>query len=243
MMLKQLKRHPIYFGLIALLVILAVVFNLSFSKTEGFLLLNGFHTTLLDQFFSYYTFLGDGVFSIIVVIGLFLFKRYRKASTLLLAFLSSSLAAQLLKRLFHLPRPKMYFEANAFQYPHFIEGITLHNSNSFPSGHTTSAFALATVLVLTFKKEKIAWPCLIGASLVAYSRYYLAQHFLQDTIAGALIGTLFGILSYYCVKQKKMRLPFKRIYKLAKSGQLLSKLYGFSTKKQPLIQEENHTAL
>jgi len=119
----------------------------------------------------------------------------------------------------------------------------LHSSNSFPSGHTTSAFALATVLVLIFRKQKIAIPCLIGATLVAYSRIYLAQHFLQDTIAGALIGTLFGMLSYYVVKQKKMRLPFKSIFKKAKSGHILSKYYGFSTKKQPLIQEENRTAL
>lgn len=243
MMLKQLKQHPIYFGLVASLLILGMLFNYSFSKTEGFVWLNGFHTTALDRFFSFYTLLGDGVFSIIIVLCLFILKKYRKASTLLLAFLSSSLAAQLLKRLFQLPRPKMYFEATSFQYNHFIEGITLHNSNSFPSGHTTSAFALATVLVLVFKKEKMAVPCIIGATLVAYSRIYLAQHFLQDTIAGALIGTIFGMLSYYCVKQKKMRLPFKSIYKKAKSGQILSKHYGFSTKKQPLIQEENHTAL
>ena len=196
-MLKLLKQQRLYFCLTALVIFAAVGFNFWFSKTAGFLLFNKFHTVWLDKFFTYYTFLGDGIFLIAIVILLLLIKKTKAGIALLIAFLSSGLMAQLLKRFFQQPRPQLYFQENAFNYLHYVKGVTLYNSNSFPSGHTTTAFATAAVLVLVFKKNKIAIPCLILACLVGYSRIYLAQHFLQDVIMGAIIGTFFGVLSYY----------------------------------------------
>lgn len=241
-MFKQVKRHPFYFSFMAFSLALGLLMSLSLSKSASFLLLNSFHSAVLDWLFTFFTVLGDGLLTIAVVISLFVYQKYRKASTLLLAFLSSGLVVQFLKKLFQQPRPKLYFESLSLPYDHFIEGISLQGSNSFPSGHTATAFALATVLVLIFKKKKIALPCLLTALLVAYSRIYLSQHFLLDTIVGALIGTLAGMLSYYLVKQRKMTLPFKSLFKKAKAGRILSKHYGFSAKTQPVVQEENRTA-
>jgi len=42
---------------------------------------------------------------------------------------------------------------------------------------------------------------LLLAILAGYSRIYLAQHFLEDIMAGALIGTIFGLVSYHLIWQ------------------------------------------
>lgn len=209
-MLRQIKQHPFYFWLVSIFIIAAFVFNLWFAKTEGFVLLNSFHTPWLDVFFALFTFLGDGVCVLSVVPLLFIFAGRKKAVSLLFAFLTSGCVAQALKRIFKQPRPKLYFEETSFQYLHYVNNVTLHSSYSFPSGHTTAAFALATLLVLGFKKTRMAVPCFLFAILVGYSRIYLAQHFLADVMAGAIIGTLSALLGYYVVVDQKIFGSFKK---------------------------------
>ena len=62
---------------------------------------------------------------------------------------------------------------------------------SFPSGHTTIAFTMATVAGHEYKKLRI--PLYTVAIGTAFSRIYLGRHYPSDVIAGALIGTLAGI--------------------------------------------------
>ncbi len=61
--------------------------------------------------------------------------------------------------------------------------------NSFPSGHTSTAFAIATVLGKRYKAEKIAY---ILATFVGVSRIILRKHYPSDVLAGAIIGYLAG---------------------------------------------------
>jgi len=215
-MLQPLKRHPLYFSMITIAISTSFIFSLLATKTESFVLLNGFHRTWLDLFFKYYTFLGDGIITIAFVLLCVLLGKKKKAAALLLGYLSSGLIVQALKRLFYFPRPKVYLESISYQYMHFVTGTTLQGSNSFPSGHTASAFCFITVLILIFKKQKICIPCFIFAILVAYSRIYLAQHFLQDVAAGAFLGVIFGMLSYYCIYNQKALKQIKRLYKRRK---------------------------
>ncbi|WP_131538386.1 phosphatase PAP2 family protein [Pedobacter nototheniae] len=212
-MLQQIKKHQLYFSLIAATLFIFFIISLLFSKTESFIFLNGFHCTWLNNFFSIYTFLGDGLIFLAVTLLFIFLKKKKKAATLLLGYLTSGFIAQALKRIFYFPRPKVYFESTAFQYKYFLPGITLHGSNSFPSGHTTSAFCLATILILVFKKHKICIPCFIIAVMVGYSRIYLAQHFLQDVVLGAFLGVLFGLLSYYFVYDQKILKPTKKFFR------------------------------
>lgn len=67
---------------------------------------------------------------------------------------------------------------------------------SFPSGHTTAAFATATGLTMTFPKWYVAVPAYSWAALVGYSRMHLGVHYPTDVLTGALIGTATGFLCF-----------------------------------------------
>lgn len=165
------------------------------GKAGTFYSLNPYHSRLLDSFFFYLTFLGDGLFSIVVFVILLLLRRYFQAWQVIAAFLLSALVAQGLKILFSMPRPKEFFGPG--KYPYFIDGITNSGFNSFPSGHATSVFALATMLALLEKNKRWNILYLPAALLVGYSRIYLGQHFLGDILAGSLVGASLATLVFW----------------------------------------------
>ena len=68
---------------------------------------------------------------------------------------------------------------------------------SFPSGHTLSSFAAATVIFLRDKRFGIA--ALILASLIAFSRLYLYVHYLSDVLGGIVIGAAIGIFVHIMI--------------------------------------------
>lgn len=173
------------------------------EKGDFVLWLNAFHQPYLDTFFAYYTFVGDGIFYAIVVIILF-FMHKRAALIGLLSFALSGGIAQGLKRLVfaEAPRPKAFFGDSVDL--HFVEGVSVHLSNSFPSGHTTTAFSVFCLLALYYPRSWWQILCLVLAILGAVSRVYLVQHFLVDTLFGAIIGTTVSLLvwSYFMLKRK-----------------------------------------
>ncbi|MCX6255284.1 MAG: phosphatase PAP2 family protein [Bacteroidia bacterium] len=69
-------------------------------------------------------------------------------------------------------------------------------SPSFPSGHTSSAFATATSLSLAYPKWYIIVPTFTWASTVAYSRMDLGVHYPSDVFVGALVGAGSAYFSY-----------------------------------------------
>ena len=75
------------------------------------------------------------------------------------------------------------------------------NGKSFPSAHTSTAFATATTLSLEFKKWYIVVPAYTWAAGVAYSRLYLGEHYPTDVIAGAVVGTGSAFLSEWLTKK------------------------------------------
>ncbi|WP_160292070.1 phosphatase PAP2 family protein [Pedobacter lusitanus] len=164
-------------------------------------MLNFYHTGWLDVFFSYYTVMGDGAMCVVIIIIMFFFKRRNLALILLVAYLSSGIFVQILKRFINNPRPCLYFDQISFKYSYFVNGVHNMHSGSFPSGHTTSAFAMTIVLAIYFRQKWMGLLFLLLAVLAGYSRIYLAQHFLEDVVAGALIGSVFGLGSVYLISQ------------------------------------------
>ena len=70
-----------------------------------------------------------------------------------------------------------------------IQKLTGAGSPSFPSGHTSEAFATATSLSLAFPKWYVIAPSFIWASAAGYSRMHLGVHYPSDVLVGALIGS------------------------------------------------------
>ena len=80
-------------------------------------------------------------------------------------------------------RPRPYV-----QYPDDIVKRTDAGKYSFPSGHTSTAFATATALTLSTKKWYVAIPSYAYACAVGYSRMRLGVHFPSDVLGGMVIG-------------------------------------------------------
>ena len=66
------------------------------------------------------------------------------------------------------------------------------SNSSFPSGHTTEAFALASVIANHYEDTWVTCTSYSVAGLVGVARMYHHAHFASDVLAGALIGTLVG---------------------------------------------------
>ena len=171
-----------------------------FEKGQIEIWINRQHNIVADFFFKYWTFVGDGIFVTIVIV-LLLFYRYYYAFFCLFAILIKTAIVQYLKlNLYHYePRPKMFLKDIDL---YFVEGVEIFGYNSFPSGHTSQAFCMVTVLALIAAREGFKNQNLIQiglflvALLVGLSRVYLLQHFVKDIFAGAGIGCAVAYLVY-----------------------------------------------
>jgi len=76
---------------------------------------------------------------------------------------------------------------------------------SFPSGHTSTSFMLATSLSLAYPKWYIIIPSFVYAGTVAYSRMDLGVHYPTDVLAGALIGSGSAYITYEINKKLKWK--------------------------------------
>ena len=81
------------------------------------------------------------------------------------------------------------------KYPD-IEKMTSGGSPSFPSGHTSQAFALATSVSLSYPKWFVVTPAFMWAGAVGYSRMDLGVHYPSDVLAGAILGAGCAWLTY-----------------------------------------------
>lgn len=88
-------------------------------------------------------------------------------------------------------------------YPDIVNktGQPYDKDPSFPSGHTSSAFAAATGLSLTYPEWYVIAPSYLYAGTVAYSRMHLGVHYPSDVLAGALIGSGCAWLSHVVNKK------------------------------------------
>lgn len=172
---------------------------LLYSKIDIHLSINHFNNNFGDFFFRYWTYVGDGVFVAIaaIIIAFLLFSRKGWTPFIFGASLliTSGLSVQFLKRYIFdgSLRPSAYITDHTL---YLIEGVDMHVHHSFPSGHTTIAFAFFGFVSLFLAKSN-KWLQIVFAlcaGLIGYSRMYLSQHFLEDVVAGLLLGTFCFVL-------------------------------------------------
>jgi len=86
-------------------------------------------------------------------------------------------------------------------YPTYIVPYQYDNDPSFPSGHTSTAFATATALSMEYKKWYVVVPSFTWAAAVGYSRLHLGEHYPTDVLAGAAIGVGSAYVSHWLTKK------------------------------------------
>lgn len=204
-MRQIIHKNAAFFILFALYLIAGGVILFTHQKGEFELWFNQYHTPFADLFFKYITNLGDGIFCLVMAVIL-LFVRFYYSLLALLPLLSG-LITQVFKRTIYsdVVRPKAFFgETTPLNFVNGYEYEHLSCCNSFPSGHTTTAFAIFLVFALITRKAYWSVVFFVLAVIAAISRVYLLQHFYVDTYFGALVGTLSMLLFYWLLESKKV---------------------------------------
>lgn len=171
---------------------------------------DGFFGKLVDGFLKCYTHLGDeGILFIVLALIFLLFRKTRKSGFgMLVGMLFGLIFTNLvLKELIERPRPFILYEClpdneAAVLFRTWWEQMgSIKESwlRSFPSGHTTSAFA-AMVPLFMISNKKFSWTALVAALLMGASRNYVMVHYPSDVLFGIIVGTVAGILSFFVVR-------------------------------------------
>ena len=86
--------------------------------------------------------------------------------------------------------------------------VHVPHSGSIPSGHTTTAFACATMLGFIIPRWR--WPLFLLAAAIGFSRVYVGVHYPLDVLAGAALGVLIAIALRWLVKGRPRLRPAPR---------------------------------
>jgi membrane-associated phospholipid phosphatase len=186
----------------------ASLFSMSmlWGKNEAFLYLNANLGLVADKVFEYSSYLAEGWIWIpyfIVLVGL-----YKKDTAfILMNFLVSTLLTQFAKNyIFDNAMRPMASGLNATQI-HTVPGVEIHTFNSFPSGHTATAFSLFLLTTYLFPNKYALSIGIVYALACAYSRVYLAQHFPLDLAGGIFVSLLTLPISIF-IREKLNKKPF-----------------------------------
>ncbi len=196
--MKQLIKENRYFFIpYAVFLLISVFLLLYFPKAQLHIIFNKANSPFFDSFFKYATYMGDG-YMLAALFVVLIFIKYRYAFAFLLANFIIALIVNFLKRtiFLYLNRPSKYFELYETYKLHLVEGIKLHVQQSFPSGHTATAFTLFLMLAFLIKNNGLKFCCFLIALLVAYSRVYISQHFFIDIVGGSILGVALTTLIF-----------------------------------------------
>lgn len=216
------KILSVYVGAYVVWLVFVLGLLLAYPKVELHLMLNACHTDFQDTFFRYYSVLAEWPLYVLALLPL-LWKRRDIVLFYALSELAAGGVVQILKHLFTAPRPVKVFENYPDLLLPLVDGVQLHHSNSFPSGHTSTFFVFFTCCALmlayyyaqgTRGKGRGTWMqagclqllLLALAALGGYSRIYLSQHFLSDVCVGSIIGIIVPCMVFCFCRNRILKL-------------------------------------
>jgi len=150
---------------------------------------------IMTPIMEFVSFLGhDGIMLIIISAILIVYKKTRRFGVaMLLSIAVGALITNCFVKIV-VARPRPYADTNGFFYSMWVEmGQHMESDKSFPSGHTTAAFAFSTAIFLIGDK-RISWTAFLFGILMGISRIYLVVHYPSDVIGGIVVGTAAGFI-------------------------------------------------
>lgn len=178
---REMTGYGFQFLLLALFVVHVLTLN-DATNLSLFQSINALGAGLPAWLVSAITDLGNGT-TLGVIVLCYLVKRPELTLRVVVAAILSLLMVPLIKDYFAAPRPAVILE-------HLnIIGETRH-ANSFPSGHTATAFLFAVTIFLVSKCNKVKLGLIAVAALVGASRIMVGAHWPADVVMGAIVGAL-----------------------------------------------------
>ena len=142
----------------------------------------------LDRMMTGFTQVGSGVAALGIALALFLAGNRLLAYELILGTLTLWMVVEMVKFLIHRSRPFVHMTQTR------LVGFQPHG-RSFPSGHTSQAFFMATLVAQYFHPGVwIVFLLYAAALLVGVTRMYVGVHYPRDVLAGAILGIVWGFL-------------------------------------------------
>lgn len=142
----------------------------------------------LDRLMLFFAQIGNGIFAMILAIILYFSGQHFLAYGFVFGTLSLWLVVELIKVLVHRTRPYKKIETSR------IVGSQARGS-SFPSGHTSQSFFMATFLLHYYQANFLIWLAIyLLAFFVGITRIYVGMHYPRDVLGGAMLGTAWGLL-------------------------------------------------
>lgn len=191
---RAMQAHKFVVGM--LLVFCLVTLSLLWAAGQRidvfvFMLINkrGKRPKWLDQFMLGFTQIGNGVFAFALAAAFYLLDFHRLSYEIVLGTLSLWLVVELVKVLMQRKRPYS-----------FLPDIRIlgrrERGHSFPSGHTSQAFFLASLLSHYFMANLSLSVLLYAVALtIGITRIYVGMHYPRDVLGGIILGTTWGMIA------------------------------------------------
>jgi len=184
-------------GILSIMLLVFGILAVSLVWTAGqrmdawaflFFNLRGLRPVWLDRTMLAVTQIGSGMAALAIGLVLFLSGDRLVAYIFILGTLTLWIVVELVKALVQRSRPFIWVtQARIVGYP--------ARGRSFPSGHTSQAFFMATLISGHFHSS--AWIVFLLyaiALMVGITRMYVGAHYPRDVLAGAILGSAWGLL-------------------------------------------------
>ena len=175
-------------------------------EREWFFAINGTHTSWMDHIMMAFASLWAW-FPLVLIVLFFIILRHKGWALMLICTVITPVMTLLMTEVLIKP---VFTRFRPTSHPSFMNDVRILNdyiadgAYGFISGHSASAFAFAVMTSLVIKNKWYTLTIFLWATIMVYSRVYLAAHFITDVIPGMLVGAFVGWLLYKFIYLKRV---------------------------------------